>query len=337
MSLAKYIGSVFVCASVLLSLPTSAQSSSPQPPNDRSQLKQIFDQASANLLTIQRLLDARNYQSALTESKRSLDDVRIKSGIHPKASYREKIAIPDGTLNPSFRSLGNTIKDLSIEAQDTIALSVANHRGGYFLDILNLMKRTNLLYLQALQGQLKSQGKLLAEDVAKIRHDIQDVQAIPLYLKDTRAGALFLVFDYEIANNDQAYLFNRELKTYLLKEGRALGIKSESQIDQLLREHVEQVRGDYLRSFSNAGSVQPQITTSTVSSGADIFTSPNFLKCRDYYVVYAADGPEATTKCLSLAPSYNFLKPGFSKCVDMYSVYSADVPDATDKCRSILK
>lgn len=326
--------------SVAMAQTTAAASSAaalPQPPENKALLSQVFTEARTNLAELESLMRQGQYAVALTKAKASLDDVRIKSGIHPKASFREKIQLAPGTLEGTFSQIGMPFKQLSIDAQDAVALTVANHRAGYFLDILNLMKRTNLIYLQAFHKTLRKSGKLLKRDADKIREDILAVHAIPLYLKDARVGSYFLAFDFELANSDQNYLFNRELMTYLLEAGRDLGIRKESDIEQMLANSVTATRNAYIQASSgsaSSGSVAYTQTTSSASSrSSNPFENSNFKACYSYYE-NTWTSATATDECLKKYQRFNYLTSVFKSCHSLYSATWTSA-SAAQKCEQV--
>lgn len=284
------------------------------PTDDRAALAAIFEKARNELVNLENLMSRAQYQEALRLAKQSLDDVRIKSGIHPKASFREKINLPEGVMDNfsiEYRSRAS-VSDLSIDLRDTFVLSVSNHRGGYFLDILNLMKRTNLIYIQAFHRVLTKSGQLLDRDIQKIRSDVLDVHAIPLYLKDPKTSRYFLAFDFEIANSDQNYLFNRELLHFLLENRKIFGIKNEKDGEQLLLRKIEQIRAEFAKSIGG----MPLATTSQPSERVDhtSLASANFKKCYDR-IEENISSSSATELCAGYVKHYKFVdNPEFDSC-----------------------
>lgn len=288
------------------------ETSLPRPASSPAALAEIANQVRASFASLETLMATKQYQAALTQSKALLDEVRVKSGIHPKASYREKIMLPSGSLANALKSANQNLQTLPIDTQDTIALTVSNHRAGFFLDILNLMKRVNLIYIRAFQMTLKeTSGKLMARDIEKIRQDILDVHAVPLYLKDAKLSNYFLIFDFEVANSDQSYLFNRELMDYMLREGQELGITGEADFERLLAKHIEGVRNKFLGTLGQNLSAE-QNTTST-------FNNPNFLACYKIYT-RTLHSSQAADVCMGQFKKFSFINnPEFDTCFDLYA------------------
>jgi hypothetical protein len=159
---------------------------------------------------IQRLLNEDQSEAALTLAKSVLDDVRVKTGIDPKAKLRENFLV-----STTFPAGAVGMNSLTPAQQQMVIYTVKSFRGGLYLDILNLTKRTTLLYVKALHQQMAKQGGVNDEDRAKILRDLALATIVPMPIQD-KAGKIINVFDEEVANEDHTYMFNRELKMYLL-------------------------------------------------------------------------------------------------------------------------
>lgn len=216
-------------------------------PQSENVLKQVFDLATQKLEQAEVLLKSGQYSEALTVSKSSLDEVRQKAGIHPKAQFRDKIDV-DVVIKDSMRSSQTSYENLSLRDRDIIAQKMGSFKEGYYLDTLNLMKRTNLIYIQAfiktLQDSESKSGRkaLLKRDIEKIKSDIREISLIPIYIREPGTGRLFLIFDYEVASSDQNYLFNRELFKFILDSKDIFQIDSEDKADEFLKTYENEVR-----------------------------------------------------------------------------------------------
>lgn len=173
-------------------------------------LKQLANEMTTSLLEIQKLIDADDAAAALTLSKRTLDTVRVKIGIDPKAKLKENFLVP-----AVFVESAKQFDDLSSDQKELVVSTIASLRGGLYLDILNLAKRTTLLYITALHDLVKRDGGLLNDDQNKIINDLVTASVWPIAIKD-RKGHNIAVFDDEIANDDHTYMFNREMKSYVV-------------------------------------------------------------------------------------------------------------------------
>lgn len=257
----------------------------PSPPEDRAILESVFNNLTQSLRELETMMASGDYRGALSRSKEALDSARLKTGIHPKASYREKIEVKRLTLSGvSYKSA--MFNNLSMDMRDTIALTVANHRGGYFLDVLNLLKRVNLIYIMALQRTLqttnctptKKGGEcvLMERDRQKIVNDLLDVHSIPIYIRDSGYSDYFQVFDIEVANSDQNYLFNREIAQFIITQGASIGVPSESAFESMLVQHVESLRNQY-RGTVNQKPVSPISSQQTEGFS---WSNPHFQSCK---------------------------------------------------------
>lgn len=313
---------------------SAAQASVPQAasaPRDAQLLNGLVQKISQNFDQLQVLMSQGQYQAALTMAKASLDEARMKTGIDPKSQRREIIAVQDGTFAADYKTMGMSLSDFPIDTQNNIMSSIEAYRGGYFLDLLNLLKRTNLIYIEAFYQTLKQSPQgLMKEDIQKIRNDINAVRAVPLYLKDTKVGSLLLIFDFEVANSDQNYLFNRELKAYLITEGKSLGYNSDSveqTIDDELKAQVQSIRQNFIRTEDRQ--------TTQVQTDANPFANSNYKKCYDI-ITYSLSSVRAQNYCLARYRTFNYSNPAFSACYDE-AVYSLSAFNAMEHCQDFAK
>lgn len=233
-------------------------------PKDEDVLEGVFSEATKKLQMAQDLYDHQNFTEALGTSKGSLDFVRQKTGIHPKANYRNKFIISKDFFK-TIKATDN-FENLPLKNRDQVALLLQNEQNGYFLDLLNLMKRTNLIYIRAFVATLKQRGDLLARDISKVKQDILDVYAIPLYVSDKETQRLYAVFDFEVANSDQNYLFNRELYKFMLDNTELFGAADEQAVDAILKKHIDAVREKIKKDIIEAESLAPKYGNVTFSS-----------------------------------------------------------------------
>lgn len=146
-----------------------------------------------------------NTQAALSMAKSVLDNVKIKTGIDPKNKIQEKFLIPT-----KFPANAKSMDNLSEDQKELVIRTISEYRGGLYLDIMNLSKRTTLLYIKAFQAQLTKGGKLTNADKEKIVNDLVKASLIPMPLEDKSRNRI-TIFDEDVANEDHIYLFNREL------------------------------------------------------------------------------------------------------------------------------
>lgn len=211
---------------------------------------EIFKQASLDLQQAETLISMGDYAQALAVSKVSLDSVRTKVGINPKAKVQDKFALSYATLSHlnSKEELDVQFQNLNLATRDGVTMTLSKKSSGYYLDLLNLMKRVNLIYIRAFTESLKKQatsGNLLKRDIEKIRDDIAEISAIPLYFFEPETGKMLLVFDFEVTNSDQNYLFNRELFVFMLANQNIFGAKNEKEADQAVAQKVEEIRSQF--------------------------------------------------------------------------------------------
>lgn len=193
-------------------------------------------------------LAAGNSEKALTVAKGVLDTVKIKTGIDPKNKIQEKFLIAT-----KFPANANSIDDLDDEQKELVIRTISGYRGGLYLDIMNLSKRTTLLYIKAFQAQLEKSGGLTKSDKNKIRIDLVKASLIPMPVIDKSAKKI-TVFDEDVANEDHTYLFNRELKMFLI-QNKNLEISEEifeTNRKNLKNEFLGKYNGDKLLDMNSA-------------------------------------------------------------------------------------
>lgn len=160
-------------------------------------------------------------KSAFLKSKSVLDNVKIKTGIDPK------IRIQESFLAPVIFSKGvKQLMDLSEAQRNIVIRTISGFRGGLYIDIMNLSKRTTLLYIKAFQLELMKNGGLTEEDRKKIVNDLVKAAVMPMPVED-KNGVKIFAFEEDVANEDHTYIFNRELKMFLL-ENKSLNFTEEN-------------------------------------------------------------------------------------------------------------
>lgn len=174
-------------------------------------LQNLQQEMTSKFSEIESEISAGNTQRALTLAKNVLDTVKVKTGIDPKNKIQEKFLIAT-----KFPANAKSMNDLSEEQQDLVIRTISDYRGGLYLDIMNLSKRTTLLYIKAFQAQLAKSGGLTNADKEKIVNDLVKASLIPMPLED-KGKTKITVFDEDVANEDHTYLFNRELMMFLIQ------------------------------------------------------------------------------------------------------------------------
>lgn len=180
-------------------------------------LENLQQDMTTKLTEIEVELTQGNSAKALRIAKGVLDNVRTKTGIDPKSKIEDsfRVQLKFGKSVSSFLDLPEDQKRVVIE-------TISDYHGGLYLDIMNLSKRTSLLYTKAFQAELEKQGGLTQTDKNKILKDLVRASIIPMTVED-KSKSKIVVFDEDVANEDHIYLFNRELKMYVLGN-KVLGI-----------------------------------------------------------------------------------------------------------------
>lgn len=173
-------------------------------------LRSLADSMTRKIAEIEPLIGTKQNPYALNLAKSVLDDVRVKSGIDPKAKLRENFL-----TSLTFPESSYSMASLPLDQQQTIIRTVQAYKGGLYLDIINLTKRVSLLYVKAIHAQFIVEGGLTNADRTKILKDLAMASIIPMPMQDKK-GKVITVFDEDVANEDHIYLFNREITNYLI-------------------------------------------------------------------------------------------------------------------------
>lgn len=194
----------------------------------RQALEEIEREMTEKMTQIESDLAARNHRAALNLAKQILDTVRAKTGIDPKVRREESFLVAT-----TFHKNARVFKDLPSAQQLEVIDAVADFRGGLYMDIMNLSKRVTLLYIKALKAQMEELGGLTQDDKNKILNDLVRASVVPMKIEDKK-GNTIIATDEDIANEDHIYMFNRELKQFIIG-ATELGI-NESDFDKRRKE-----------------------------------------------------------------------------------------------------
>lgn len=177
---------------------------------------------------IESMIAVGNSKAALGAAKEVLDTVRVKTGIDPKTRIQENFLVP-----LKFPAGVVSMTQLPEDQRNTVIRVISEFRAGLYMDIMNLSKRTTLLYIKAFEAQLKKSGGLNTEDKKKIVNDLVKATLVPMVVED-KSGKKIIAFDEDIANEDHTYLFNRELKMFIY-ERPELGVDERNNGFETLR------------------------------------------------------------------------------------------------------
>lgn len=288
-------------ANASLNLTNTIQASLDQQ-NASQALKDLNIRMTSAFRNIETEIQSNQAAQALSESKALLDEVRIITGIDPKAKIQKSYLVSE-----KFPEGASSLSDLPQQMQERVILSLENYQGGLFMDILNLTKRTTLLYIKSLALELKKSGNLLEEDRTKIISDIVKVSVLPVYIMD-KTGVKIVAFSEDIANDDHIYLFNRDLKILLLSMND-LSI-SEDAFDSLKNDMKIKLRP--VRKSKDEG---------LIFQSPDYLSCVSFLSATGFYIMNSTANPDyICTKLFSqtnVAKYFGNMK--FQTCYNHYS------------------
>ena len=217
-------------------------------------LQKTYDEASDELQKIEDLNRDKFYGLAKLKAINLFDRINL---VHPFVKVITQIPA-NGILNDY--EIKYSFQALSAEKQDAIALVVANYKGGAFINLLNLAKRTRLQYLIAFYGESKK--NLRIRDIEYIKTEIIKIHNIALLIKDQNAKNALMLFDVDVASPDKQYDFNRELLEFII-DHKVLKL-SEFEFENLLSKDRENRLQNYHRSLP--GGVPSEVPSKVISS-----------------------------------------------------------------------
>jgi hypothetical protein len=216
----------------------NVQQSASQVEAQQKVLKELQEEMIAKFDEIESLIASGKTKQAFLKAKEVLDSVRIKTGIDPKIRMQESFLV-----STVFGKDADGISSLTEDQRNLVIKTISNFRGGLFMDIMNLSKRTTLLYIKAFEAELSKQGGLTKDDKAKIINDLVKAAVMPLPVEDKK-GKKIIVLEEEVANEDHTYIFNRELKMYLISNN---GLK-------VTEEDFDEAKIEFKNSLQNSAS-----------------------------------------------------------------------------------
>ena len=196
------LGRSFLCFTLTLFLSMQGNSSG------QYDLQDIYQQVTNDIIQVEELITVREYGLAKLLAKKLIDRVNT---IQPQTRAIRRISIPKGILTQ--KDLLKPFEELSFNQKDAIALSLEEQKMGQYMNLLNLLKRANLLYSKAHYLQFKDE--LLEMDLTSIKDKLLFSYNIPLYIQGENLDEPFLLFDSDVANPLHQENFNRELVAFL--------------------------------------------------------------------------------------------------------------------------
>lgn len=282
----------------------NARLSSQEMASQTQVLAGLQSEMTAKFTEIESLIASGDSRRALGLAKSVLDSVKVKTGIDPKNKIREKFLVP-----LKFPANARSMQDLNEDQRITVIRTISEFRGGLYLDILNLSKRTTLLYIKALQAELSRSGGLTNTDKRKIVNDLVEASLIRMQVEDKAKGVI-TVFDEDVANEDHTYLFDRELKMFLLQN-------NELRITEEVFESEKQlIRNLYVTPVERRSTTLDRGLLCMQQAGS---------------INYSNDENNARVKCFNI----HYLKTkDMNECLQLARLisYSNDQNSATKKC-----
>jgi len=220
---------------------------------------ELFSEISNSISGIQLKLKSGQTAEALTLSKSLLDKTRTQLGIDPKVQVTKPIIVK-GVIPENV----NKISELNPQAKEAVFMAIKNAKSGIYLDLINGIKRVNLVYLKAVYQSAKENGGIRDSDIAKIKGDLSKIYNFQIQVMDSDSKAKISLTDSSVAQSDQLYFFNREIDDFELE--------------------TPEIR----------------FQKNTVISGNAVYTHPLYVACQNHFTQYSTyDSPTFTSHFLS--------------------------------------
>ncbi len=282
-----------------------------------------FEKAKDELRAVEKIYDDGDYGKALRVSKDLLDQIKSKTGINPKAKFREKILVKGIFTRGSKNELKTNFVNLRNEQKEALAEAVNNHLGGFYLDLLNLYKRTTLIYIKSFYQKIKQMGDLRQRDIDKIKRDLALIHDISILVKDQNLQSSFILFDSDVADSDQQYFFNRELVDFILEVKEiSFDEKAFSQFSLLLKNsELDQYRAGLLPEPLSAVEKRAQVRLEKAREKAH-----GYARCKDAASLFSNnpknEAPQAKKRRSCFYKYKNTANLSFTECMSMASYFS---------------
>jgi hypothetical protein len=200
-----------------------------------------YDAATKDLQETDSLLQQRQYQQALAQSKTVLQNIQSVLGIQPRTPKIIQIdqnIFGDELLTKSF-------DELPTQTRITISNVVQSQMQAQYLNLLNAAKRASIQYVKAsYQQRVESTKDLDKRDIEYFRKLVLDAHDVKIFIQDSRSRGLFIAFDSEFADYISQYEFNKELQQFALSIPQ-LGYTEDS-FEKALIDHRAAQRADHI-------------------------------------------------------------------------------------------
>lgn len=169
--------------------------------------EKTYQSATKNLTAIEEAINEGRLGDAINQAEQSLASIRSAVGINPRVAAYETIPV-DINLDDNWVRV--PLMQFPEQYDLKIKMTLANYKQGRYLDLINLYKRTNVMYAKAIFERTKGEGER-ESDKELIRERLMDAYLFPIYVKFSNASTSYLLFHYEIAHDDFGYFFDREI------------------------------------------------------------------------------------------------------------------------------
>jgi hypothetical protein len=221
---------------------------------DESLLRELKFKMTAEISTLEEMLMGNNPKLVMEEAKKLYNDVNSRIGIDPRANLKKPILVA-----LKFPTSARAIRDLNESEQENLINQINQYQSGLYLDIINLAKRTQLIYVEALKkyylANPSKSKQLLQSDVNKMVDVLIKAIAFPILIKSKNSISMTVYAD-EVANDDHIHLFDRPIKLFLIDNN----ILNESEIDQKIMDFKNKSQGVSITPPA------PQVTESDIDS-----------------------------------------------------------------------
>jgi len=176
-------------------------------PISKDQYENFDSEINKNISAIQALFKNSEYGNAYSSAQNLLAKAKDMAGIEPYTDVQSAIFV-SGIIPKDIDSFSA----LSEQQQDKLKQAANQFRGGYFLSLLNLLKRAQVLNTRTLyHSSMETNGRVTDSLKKKLLESLIKSSAILITFYDTSSNKLIKAYDSSFVSPDFAAAFDDQL------------------------------------------------------------------------------------------------------------------------------
>jgi hypothetical protein len=120
-----------------------------------------------------------------------------------------------------------------------------------FRRAIGFFKATQIIYLDAYIGSLQKQGAINESEQRSIRNDISQLYLMPIYFTGSTSNSNFVLFESDLGNKIDTYIYKQKIVNLLVKYSSFLGIGgTPSEVEESFLNEIRFERLDLKKSLN---------------------------------------------------------------------------------------